>query len=257
MRSRTIATRGKKLKRCHANRLDVEPGVTGYSVWEGESVDKKLAACLAILSVMLFAATSQSAQAVIYTKVGVSVGATANYSIIEHYHGQVHLEVTDISGTVVTIKLSGDASTSTLSGDISTYGGGVNMSFFVFVPGLRDGDALYRDSSTYVVSAQDFENVSGADRIIDHANVSDEGSFMSVSWDQATGLLVGLRVIGSLIGIMGEYILTLENTSLWEGGSHATVLDAFALVGSVTIVALFLAVGLWDSRRGCVARPAV
>jgi hypothetical protein len=191
---------------------------------------------LLVLSVVV-----NSTSAADYTKVGVSLGGTADYSLSTDYGtaNRMRVYVYGIVGSVVTLNITdyypnGTATpTSQMIVDVVTGGLG---SIYLISAGLTPGDPIYSGAS-YAISDAPTRQVAGASRPQNHVvdtNYLGSGGRIDWYWDQATGLATEIT-----FWALGWYNITLTSTSLWSGLPLTTILlVAGAIVAIIAAVLL-------------------
>lgn len=211
---------------------------------------RKTALILVSLSLIIFAATVQASQAADYTKVGVKVGDTADYSVSAtgagsgYASGAMHLEVQSVSGTTITIKLSGTGipGNATPSGDISTGSGALFP--FVIAANLATSDAVY-SGAIWSISGSATMNVAGQSRTVNQMSYSVTILTITVSysvnWDKATGLFVGLNMT---FGTAASVSIAMTSTSLWSAGLFGLSTGTLLLIGVGVVIIIGIAVAL-------------
>jgi hypothetical protein len=194
----------------------------------------------------MFVATIQIAQATDYTKVGVSVGNTADYSITGSAIGpsgtaKLHVEVTAVSGTNVSLTVTCYFSNGSIigipiphTGDISSVWGG--MASYIVCAGLTTGDELCKDSRGETFNSSTSATVCGANRTVNYITGSSSVENLSIGFDKDTGVLVENTLSGSLVN--SSMIMTATN--MW--GSSGISLTTLAIVGVVSAAIVVAAV---------------
>jgi hypothetical protein len=213
---------------------------------------RKSALLLLSLSLILFAATVQTSQAVDYTKVGVKVGDTADYSVTSQgggtgfQNGTMHLEVKSVSGTIVSVDLSGTGivSGTTVTGNISTGSGSIFP--YLIASGLTAGDPLYSGSSISITTTAT-KSLGGQSRTLNELTYGFSfpvtGSY-DLDWDRATGLMVEFNM--TISSVSASIILT--STSLWSAGLFGLSTTTLLIIGIGAVVIVGIAVALKRRR---------
>jgi hypothetical protein len=219
---------------------------------------KRVAYPLALLFVLLvLTATTSSAVAADYTKIGVKIGDKATYALSETgstdntttmlvwgiLGTQVYLNFTDYtpSGTV-------DVKYPAIVADVYAGGGSGSVGYMrLIASNLTANDELYLGSAGYWINDTTSMIISGINRTVNHFKIL--GGDVEVWWDKATGLMVKLNFWRH---ITGWYNLTMISTTAWSAPAQPPSLfgNSWVLVAigeGVLIVALIALVAL---RRG-------
>jgi hypothetical protein len=204
------------------------------------NINKKSVLIFAIFSILLISATTQFTKAADYTKIGVIVGTTADYTTTGFAGPDgttivgMHLEVTAIYLTNVTFSATATLSNqSTLpmgSYTENVTSGSISNFFWVLaVPELNVGDPVFY-SVPVVITSQEGGIFAGATRTVDYAFFNaGGGTIFNLGFDKATGLMVSLDVTGT--GQTGS--ATLTSTNLWAPTTPELYVDISPLAPTI------------------------
>jgi len=189
-----------------------------------------------VLTVLLVSSTFiVASRAADYTKIGVKVGDSANYSVESHAHScdRLQINVTEVTGTVVNLTYTYSWSNGTIvnsghdRGDVST-----GYHDFLYCGGLKKGDLTYIGSTWYFNDTVTME-FAGANRTVNvlYASVTEY-------FDQATGMVV------KLVQSEGEDNFTMISTNMWSAASPPgpTIDPTLLLIGGGIVVAAIVVV---------------
>jgi hypothetical protein len=181
-----------------------------------------------------------------YTKVGVTLGATADYSLSEtgSTANRMHVYVYGIVGSQVTLNITKYYPNGTIASQlqfiVDLVAGGLYFNWLIS-GNLAPTDAIYSGAS-YVISDAPTRQVAGASRPQNHVvdtNYWGSGNRVDFYWDQATGLATNMTV-----WFLGWTNFTLMSTSLWSGLPLVPIL----LAGGA-IVLIIAAIAIVVKRR--------
>jgi hypothetical protein len=216
-------------------------------------VRKSLAFGLLLMMVCLASMTASFASAVDYTKVGVKVGDTADYSAgIGNTTSRLRMHVTQIVGTNVTLlfrNLDTDGSETdgyNLTGNI----GGLNLIYvFLVVPNLNQGDPIFSGAPPgFAIDQQTTMTVAGSNRIVNHYGISISDVSVDIYWDKITGLAV--KVDEQISSIH----LTFDMLSTTAFGVNIDPVTLVIIGGGIAaLIVVVLVVGVVMNRRKVAA----
>jgi hypothetical protein len=228
--------------------------------WEGLCVEKRLASCLAFLSIVLMLSAAFNLAVAETYVVGVPAGTVADYNFAETglQVNRARLEVTGVTTTVITFNETFYNPDNSVN--ISYSSGGLTYDVTNGLPaGLREsiypwflaanlavGSPAYSGAHIFVNETISSYQAAGSTRAVNHSNQTFMSSGVPRSifnawWDKTTGLLV--KFTFHWLGLGPYWVnLTMTGTSIWTPGY---VLGALVLAAGAICIAIgviFLAV---------------
>jgi hypothetical protein len=223
-----------------------------------------------LILLIILATTVSTASATDYTKVGVKVGDTADYTYSDPTETtRFHIEILQIAGTNVTISLryvypnNSEGPDTLLSGDLA---GDNSIQQYLIAANLSLGDNIYYvnniNSATMRIDKTTTMIFNGQSRIVNHAKFTGiehlplplQGASYSneANYDKITGLLIesSITVAGptSDPSYKASYITTLTSTTAF-GGEPSPIAPLIATAGIAVAAVTLVAVAVTSFRR--------
>jgi hypothetical protein len=189
-----------------------------------------------------------------YTKVGVRVGDTADYTYYNPSEtGTIHIQILQIAGTNVTVNMSESSSkgqvrpNQIVTVDLSAT---INLLLtYLVAANLTQGDSVIPQNTQYVIDESITTNFAGVNRTINHANFNitlpdnTSGYYINIYWDKATGLGIktNITITGEYSAMLrtqaGSYITTLRSTTAFDTENTADNSVALLITAAVAATA--------------------
>jgi hypothetical protein len=241
---------------------------------EGEServgnVKNKIVFSLLVLSLIMLPTMTSLASATDYTKVGVKVGDTANYSYSNPQgNGTLQINVQQITGTNVTINIkkinSNGSSTpdNIVTGNLSAPTNKILL--YLVASNLTQGDSVTPGHQLLTIDKTTTMKIQGINRTVIHVSyalvISDMdfgGYYFDAYWDKSTGL--GIKSVITVSGFFatvgmpaGSYITNLTSTTAFGNKIDPIVV---LLTAGVTVLLVAAAITVYALNRRKAARP--
>ncbi|WXG44392.1 MAG: hypothetical protein WED04_10220 [Promethearchaeati archaeon SRVP18_Atabeyarchaeia-1] len=214
---------------------------------------RKLICSFALLSVLLvLSATlgSNPARAADYTKVGVNLGATANYTYSQTWSAvnKMHLYVYGVVGSIVTLNRTlynpgGSVNlTEVLQDDVLI---GMLLINYVIAANLQPHDPIY-SGAAITINDTVTRGVAGSSRPQNHVALTNYwglGWRVDWYWDQETGLITEME-----FWLIAWFNFTMTSTTAWSASNFFT-LPNLIILGEAAIIVVLLIMLLLRRRR--------
>lgn len=205
---------------------------------------KNIIFSLLLLSLIMLSITTLPTSATDYTKVGVKVGDTADYSYSTPTEaGRLRIHIQKIAGTTVTVgfsTLNPDGSEKPLGNVTGDLSGTFNPLFGSLIASdLSQNDSIF-PGSIYTIDKTTTMIVTGVNRTVNHVSYSQTSGpsgnhqYLDAYWDKATGLSVKLN--STITGEFANASLISNLTSTTAFGNNIDPTTLLVIAGGVTAI---------------------